>query len=85
MCIVQQHFHSRGTRAILLCKKESYMFNFVNVFLLASSCSTVVKNTFCEPQKLFFAALRAKYGANPYAGHGTGMPGMAQPQVWNDC
>jgi hypothetical protein len=29
------------------------MFYFVNVFLLASSCSNVVKNTFCEPQKSF--------------------------------
>ena len=33
--------------------------NFNFEFLLASSCSNVVKNTFCEPQKSFFAALRA--------------------------
>ena len=74
MCIVQQHFHCRGTRAILLCKKESYMFNFVNVFLLASSCSTVVKNTFCEPQKSFFASLRAvpTYWACPAGRPGVG-------------
>ena len=37
-----------------------------------------MKNGSCEPQEPFFAALRVgQVRAN--------LPGMAQPQVWNDC